>query len=67
MRGATEHACAECGVVVQLDWATAKWVCNDCLQHRDEDEHYVEATVSWAAAVRDDFEMEKARLQSRAG
>ena len=54
MRGAIEHACQSCGVVVQLDWATAHWRCNDCIQSSDEDEHYVDSSINWEQAIQSD-------------
>ena len=68
MRGLTEHACRSCGTVAQLLDPVANWECIDCwsdhhseeIQRADEDEHYVCETMAWAAAIADDFALEKA-------
>jgi len=66
MRGLTEHSCRTCGTVAMMLDPVANWECIDCwsdhhseeIQRADEDEHYVDSMVNWAAAVTADCRAE---------
>jgi len=58
MRGLTEHSCRTCGTVAMMLDPVANWECFDCIRNADEDEHYVDSMVNWAAAVTADCRAE---------